>query len=424
MRKASVELLAHAVGKPTLGALIAAAAALAWMAQPTAAVFPGTNGLVLFTSDRSGAGDILTVQPDGTGLRKVVGSPAQEAQAAWSPDGRRLAFRRGPNAASDIWVANADGSAQRRLTTTRSSFYSSQPAWSTDGRIFFRSNREGDPDIWVMNDDGSDQRPFLGLPGDQRYPTPSPDGRLIAYRSDVDGDAEIWVANMDGSQARALTANDEFDSAPSWSPDGRRLAFERTVGGNTDVYVMDDRGLDVRRLTESPALDEGPAFSPDGESIVLTSERDAGNSEIYVMRADGTEQRALAPDPAREESPDWQAVVPRGDLATIDLRVTPRRVTQHRLVTFRFQVRVARGGRWEQAPGATVRFAGACARRPAPAAGRGSASGCAGRASSPRRRAWPATARGRRVSGCGSCEPATRPAHRSSIERAPLARPT
>jgi hypothetical protein len=121
---------------------------------------------------------------------------------------------------------------------------------------------------------------------------------------------------------------------------------------------MDANGGGVTRLTDLPALDEGPVFSPDGQSIAFTTERDAGNSEIYVMRADGSEQRALSPHPAREESPDWQAIPAADELATIELRVTPRRVTEDRLATLRFTARVARSGRWEPVAGVTVRFAG------------------------------------------------------------------
>jgi TolB protein len=345
--------------RPAL-ALLAAVAFLG-IAPSAPAVFPGANGLVLFTSDRSGQGDVFAVKPDGTGLRTLVGGPEREAQAAWSPDGRMVAFRRGPSHASDVWVANADGSGERRLTTSPAGRYSSQPAWSPDGRIVFRSDRDGDPDTWVMNADGSGQRVLLDLPGNQSYPTPSPDGRRIAYRSDADGDAEIWVADIDGAAPRALTANVLIDdSAPSWSPDGGRLAFERVAGGNTDVYVMDDQGAAETRLTDGSALDEGPVFSPDGRSIVFTTERDGGNSEIYVMRADGSDQHALSPSPAKEESPDWQAVggpVAR-EPAVITLRVSPRRVTEDRIATLRFTARAERSGRIEPVAGATVRFGG------------------------------------------------------------------
>ena len=74
---------------------------------------------------------------------------------AWSPDGRKIAFSRdGPGSNDEIYVINADGSGQRRLTQS-----GRQPLWSPDGqKIAFRSKRNGNDDIYVMNPDGSGQR--------------------------------------------------------------------------------------------------------------------------------------------------------------------------------------------------------------------------------------------------------------------------
>jgi TolB protein len=67
---------------------------------------------------------------------------------AWSPDGRRLAFDGYPKG---IYLMNADGSGQRRVTDKASE----SPAWSPDGRrIGFESNGE----IYVINADGSKLR--------------------------------------------------------------------------------------------------------------------------------------------------------------------------------------------------------------------------------------------------------------------------
>jgi Tol biopolymer transport system component len=61
--------------------------------------------------------------------------------AVWSPDGTRIAFdRTGPSAFGDIWVMNADGSGQKRLTTSPGDDLGS--AWSPDGeQIAFQSSR-------------------------------------------------------------------------------------------------------------------------------------------------------------------------------------------------------------------------------------------------------------------------------------------
>jgi len=110
---------------------------------------------------------------DGSGQRRLTSTAVRELSPAWSPDGRRIAFdrrlgRRGgqgnnPGTATsyEIDVMNADGSGQRRLAP------GAEPLWSPDGKqIAFRralGNGPGfhAPDNWeifVMNADGSEQR--------------------------------------------------------------------------------------------------------------------------------------------------------------------------------------------------------------------------------------------------------------------------
>ena len=77
-----------------------------------------------------------------------------------------------------IAVMNADGSG--RTVVTSGDHHSSQPVWSPDGRqIVFRRSVPGDNlsgDIWIMGADGSSPHALLALPGDERYPSLSPDG--------------------------------------------------------------------------------------------------------------------------------------------------------------------------------------------------------------------------------------------------------
>jgi Tol biopolymer transport system component len=83
------------------------------------------------------------------------------AEPAWSPDGRKIAFRSTRNGNRDIYVMNADGSGKRNLTRNAAS--DSRPSWSPDGRkIAFVSNRDGRLEAHVMNADGSGQRSLAG----------------------------------------------------------------------------------------------------------------------------------------------------------------------------------------------------------------------------------------------------------------------
>jgi WD40-like Beta Propeller Repeat len=89
------------------------------------------------------------------------------SQPAWSPDGRRIAFERGPagdSPGNDVWSMAADGTDRRRLTATAG--LDGGPAWSPSGsRIAFTSARSGSSDIWTTAADGADQRPLTPCPG-------------------------------------------------------------------------------------------------------------------------------------------------------------------------------------------------------------------------------------------------------------------
>ena len=258
--------------------------------------------------------------PTAPGCRTLTTTPdVEEAQASWSPDGSRVAFRVGRAGTTDVLqiaVMNADGTG--RTVITSGDHHSSQPSWSPDGsQIVFRRSVPGDNlsgDIWIMGSDGSSPHQLVALTGDERYPSLSPDGRRLAFttHATTPDDVEIATADVGSGAVTALTDDTVFDSSPSWSPDGRRIAFERGPAGDdpgNDVWSMAADGSDQRQLTTAAGLDEGPSWSPSGTRIAFTSTR-AGSSDVWTMAADGSDQRSLAalPGNTKEESPDWQSL--------------------------------------------------------------------------------------------------------------------
>ena len=85
------------------------------------------------------------------------------------------------------------------------------------------SRRDGNAEIYVMNADGSGQRRLTRNTVGDRHPVWSPDGRRIAFESNW----QVNVMNADGSGQRRLTRNGGRNFAPAWSPDGQQIAFER-----------------------------------------------------------------------------------------------------------------------------------------------------------------------------------------------------
>jgi Tol biopolymer transport system component len=284
--------------------------------------------------------------------------PALFERAAWSPDGRWLAFTaelgRLGGFERDIYVMRADGSGLRRLTAGSRSFH---PVWSPDGRrIFFARRPDGglealseadarrlaSASIWSMRaDDGSDQRQVTRLVSG-RSDTPesfSPDATLAftraePFESDDAGRAanaaEVWVMRPDGSDARRIA---DRGADPAFSPDGRRIVFasdwdengELSYGDRVffanDLYTMNADGSDPRRLTRTRALNElQPSWMPGGTRIAYQRGKAFDNAEgtvVMQFNADGSCAAPLLADPHLETwyaAPAWRT----GDARTGD----------------------------------------------------------------------------------------------------------
>ncbi|HJX61829.1 MAG TPA: hypothetical protein VJ578_04595, partial [Dehalococcoidia bacterium] len=141
-----------------------------------------------------------------------------------------------------------------------------------NGKIAFHSYRDGNAEIYVMNADGSGQTRLTNEPATDNLPSWSPDGSRIAFSSTRDGNAEVYVMNADGSGQARLTNNPAYDNEAHWSPDGSKIAFSTDRDGNGEIYVMNADGSGQTNLTNDPAGDgSGPTWSPDGSQIAFGS---------------------------------------------------------------------------------------------------------------------------------------------------------
>jgi Tol biopolymer transport system component len=271
------------------------------------------DGRIAFLSRGEGSKEVYVVNADGSGQRRLTGDARFPAAPAWSPNGRQIVFEGGSGATSSVYVVNADGSGQRRLARNGRA-----PAWSPDGRTmaFFSVSK-----IYLMNADGSEHRQLTKTMWGGRSLAWSPDGRKLAF-FDKGGPCPIcfklYVVNSDGSGLRNLTGKlwaagagsgggPTFD--PAWSPDGQMIAFVGlvglTAGLGKPIYVVKVDGSGLRNLTPKPVgAYAAPAWSPDGRKLAFVSDRD-GNSDVYVMNASGKGQRNLTRNRAYDADPAW-----------------------------------------------------------------------------------------------------------------------
>jgi len=228
---------------------------LAAFAQLVVDARSAPTGRIAFSAGSHPHEDIYVVNADGSGLLRLTDDTGADLDPSWSPDGRRIAYRHetgGGDASAEIYVMDADGSQKRNLTGRPGQDHS--PAWSPDGRrIAFASVRGRPmPSIWVMNADGSGQKRVSRAGGE--YPAWSPDGRKIAFDRNTFGPTgwDIWVVNADGSRAKPLVAWRTNEQGAAWSPDGEDRLWLRPRSG---PWLRPRLGRQCRSFAPAP-LDE------------------------------------------------------------------------------------------------------------------------------------------------------------------------
>jgi dipeptidyl aminopeptidase/acylaminoacyl peptidase len=215
---------------------------------------PGMNGLFLLNHDGSGeqplnpeVGYGVRWSPDGTqlayfilspslassrvqvlatsggGLFSLLGTPYAQSPE-WSPDGRQIAFTRGQGSCTEMWVAEADGSRQKRIPVP---LWPCALRWSPDGKLIALTGSipgKGGQGVWAVNPDGTGFRSVSPncsesqCTGGDFYGTGwSPDGTKFVMSDALN--IYVW--------SRATGGVDTVGSGDYgvWSPDGLRLAY-------------------------------------------------------------------------------------------------------------------------------------------------------------------------------------------------------
>jgi serine/threonine protein kinase len=114
-------------------------------------------------------------------------------------------------------------------------------------------------------------------PGEQLFPTLSPDATHIAYSWEQNGASDIYTQVVGGGQPIDITADcQSAASEPAWSPDGQRIAYRCEKGGGSISITAAD-GTWNRRLTR---VGHQPSWSPDGTQLVVATERAADLSGL------------------------------------------------------------------------------------------------------------------------------------------------
>ena len=246
--------------------------------------------------------DSLMIYAIATGQTRFVAAQRGN-QCAWAPRGDhiacvvtrnfsaigRLMGNAGPSA---IIVTPANGGTP--VAVTDSASLNTSPVWSPDGRrLYFVSNRHRQRDIYDLSvgDDGRAR----GEP--HRLTTAlnaaslslSDDGRHLAY-SVYTPQANIWSlpivprAPATSATATQVTSGHQLIESMFATADGKTLFYDSDRNGNSDIWRLRLGDSQPEAMTHDPADAFGPNLSADGQRLAFYSYRDGSEHGVIMVK--------------------------------------------------------------------------------------------------------------------------------------------
>jgi len=185
---------------------------------------------IAFVLMRDGREQIHLMNLDGTAVEMLTPADVKTIHPNWNPDSRSLAYctdddlkppKKNPAEIYSIEISS------RKIAKLIEGGVNTYPAWSPDGKriAFRRMLGESNSEVFVANADGTDTRNLTNDPAFDGWPAWSSDGTKIAFASNRRGSYEIYIMNPDGSGVRKVANNEGRATAPQWTKDGKNIFF-------------------------------------------------------------------------------------------------------------------------------------------------------------------------------------------------------
>jgi len=276
---------------------------------------------LLFSADPAHFGNIRQLTRGG-----------QNAEAYWSPDGKRLIFQstRKGYECDQIFIMNADGSDQKLVSTGKGR--TTCGYFLADGKhiVYASTHAAGEVcppspdrskgyvwgvfpgyDIYLATDDGRIQKKLTDAPGYDAEATVNWKTGRIVYTSLASGDLDLWTMQPDGSHKRQITRSTGYDGGAAFSRDGSKLVWRAnhpktpetmarykelladnlTAPMKMEIMLADADGKSARQITDFGCASFAPTFTPDGRKILFSSNKnecDSRKFELFLINVDGT----------------------------------------------------------------------------------------------------------------------------------------
>jgi eukaryotic-like serine/threonine-protein kinase len=279
-------------------------------AVPSAAFLLGVLVTAPFFFSRRSSPEAPPPSNQPASFRQLTFLAGAEMAPALSPDGESFAYVKDVGGQRDVFLQRVGGTNPVNLTAGCKAD-DDEPAFSPDGRrIAYRSECAGGG-IFVMGATGESARKVTDLGYDPAW---SPDGTEVAVageklRSPISRTttSPLYAVKIATGERRLLSSHDAVE--PSWSPDGRRVAFWGLVGDTPvrDLFTVAADGSQSEpaaavRLLSDRHVDWSPNWSGDGRALFFASSR-GGTMNLWRIAVDPATGRSLGePEPVTAPS--------------------------------------------------------------------------------------------------------------------------
>jgi dipeptidyl aminopeptidase/acylaminoacyl peptidase len=258
----------------------------------------------------------------GGSARAFPDDTTRAGEARWSPDGRRVAYTAG----GQLWIANADGSGRKQLTTLNGG--ASGPVWSPTGdRIAFVSA------VWPDCATDSCNAQKDKAKADNKVKAHVADNLMFRHWNawDEGTRSHLFVVAADGDAPRDLTPGAKYDVPPgpfggsegyAFAPDGNEIAYTAKDQGRSDAWTTDvnlyavpvNGGAAAVITKANVGADQNPVYSPDGKYIAYGSQKRGGfeSDRFRLMLYDRARKTSVEALPGWDRNADGYAFSPDG----------------------------------------------------------------------------------------------------------------
>ncbi len=275
---------------------------------------------------------LAAAQPPRLSEIRQLTHGGQNAEAYWSPDGKRLIFQstRPGYDCDQMFIMNADGSDQHMVSTGKGRTTCGYFLADNQHIVYASTHLAGDAcpkdpdrskgyvwgvfpgyDIFLATDAGKIEKRLTDTPGYDAEATVNWKTGRIVYTSLASGDLDLWTMRTDGSEKKQITKKPGYDGGAVFSRDGKKLVWRANYPKNgaemdrykslladnltapmkMEIVVADADGSNARTVTDFGCASFAPTFTPDGKKILFSSNKHACDSrkfELYLMNLDGS----------------------------------------------------------------------------------------------------------------------------------------